>query len=332
MDTEGYRKYLTDREQPVPQEKIGPAIEMVKRFEKFIGKSERTLESAIGDDVREFSKILIEEKANTYDNYVALSRYGYFVKNYDLYLAILELLDGAEVMVVLRERLGEVVGEEKRDEVFKDIESPLGLPSAEKPKITKEVMDRMEKLLAPEDCKKALVGTAHGLPKDWYKQEREKFLKAKDIDEYLANKRAEIIANLEEHRDQGKLFYNQMITDDVVEFIKSRPDVMSGMRDGDKIIHTKIPYMTQEYLDEKDERKKRYYACHCAWAREAIMSAELEVPSSFCNCSGGFTVKPWEKALDQPLEVEIVKSVLKGDMECTFAIQLPKNVVDKVER
>jgi hypothetical protein len=106
---------------------------------------------------------------------------------------------------------------------------------------------------------------------------------------------------------------------------------MSGMREGDKIIHTKIPYMTQEYLDEKDERKKRYYACHCAWARETIMSDELEVPASFCNCSGGFTVQPWEMALDQPLEVEMVKSVLKGDMECTFAIQLPKDVADKVE-
>jgi hypothetical protein len=331
LDKEGYRKYLTDRAEPIPEEKIGPAIEMVERFEKFIGKSDRTLEAAIADDVEEFSKILIGEKANTYDNYVALSRYGYFIQNLDLYLAILELLDGAEVMDVLRERLGEVVGEEKCDEVFKDIESPLGLPSTEKPRITKEVMDRMEKILAPEDCKKALVGTAHGIPKEWYKQEREKFLKAKDIDEYLASKRAEIIANLEEHRDQGKLFYNQMITDEVLEFIKGRPDIMSGMRDGDKIIHTKIPYMTQEYLDEKDERKKRYYACHCAWARETIMNDELEVPASFCNCSGGFTVQPWEMALDQPLEVEMVKSVLKGDMECTFSIQLPKEVVDKVE-
>ena len=332
MDKDGYRKYLTDRAEPIPEEKIGPAISMVERFEKYIGKSGRELESATGGDLREFSRILIDENANTYDNYLALSRYGYFIQNLDLYLAVLELIDGAEVMNVLRERLVEIVGKEKSDEVFKDIDNPLGLPSREKPKVTKAVMDRMREIIAPDDCKRALIATAHGLPKDWYKQEREKFLKAKDIDEYLANKRADIISNLEKHRDEGRLFFNQMITDDVVEFVKSRQDVMSGMRDGDKIIHTKIPYMTQEYLDETDEKKKRYYACHCAWAREAIMSDELEISPAFCNCSGGFTVRPWEAALDQPLEVEMLKSVLKGDLECTFAIQLPKDVVEKVKR
>ncbi|MFX1367239.1 MAG: hypothetical protein ACFFAY_01385 [Promethearchaeota archaeon] len=331
MDKDGYRKYLTDRAEPIPEEKIGPAISMVERFEEYVGKFERTLETATAMDLREFSGILIDEKRNTYDNYVALSRYGYFIQNLDLYLAVLELIDGAEVMNVLRERLAEIVGEEKSNEIFKDINNPLGLPSQEKPKVTKAVMDKMKEIIAPEECKRALIETAHGLPKDWYKQEQEKFLKARDIDQYLANKRANIISDLEKHRDEGRLFYNQMITDEVVEFVKSRPDVMSGMRDDDKIIHTKIPYMTQEYLDEKDERKKRYYACHCAWAREAIMSDELEVSPAFCNCSGGFTVRPWEAALDQPLEVEMLRSVLKGDMECTFAIQLPKDVVEKVQ-
>jgi hypothetical protein len=331
LDREGYRRYLTDREQPIPEEKIGPAIEMVERFEEFIKKTKKTLETATSSEVNKFSKILIGEELNTYDSYVALSRYGYFVKNLDLYLAVLELIDGAEVMDVLRERLGETAGETKRDEVFEGIDAPLGLPSAEKPQITKAVLDRMKALVDPEDCKKALVGTAHGIPKEWYKQEREKFLAAKDIDEYIVKKRENAIAELEKHRDEGTLFYNQEITNEVVEFVKSRPDMLSGMRDGDKIVHTKIPYLTKAYLDETDERKKRYYACHCAWARETIMDDELDVPSSFCYCSGGFTKQPWEVALDQSLEVNMVKSVLKGDIECTFTIPLPKEVVDKVE-
>ena len=331
MDREGYRKYLTDREQPLPEEKIGQAIQMVERFEEFIRMSKKTLETATAAEVSMFSKILIEEKLNTYDNYVALSRYGYFLGNMDLYLAVLELLDGAEVMDVLRERLGEAVGEAKRDEVFEGIEAPLGMPSTEKPKVTRAVLNRMKKLVDPEDCRKALVGTAHGIPKEWYKQEREKFLAAKDIDEYIVKKRENAIAELEKHRDEGTLFYNQEITDEVVEFVKSRPDMLSGMRDGDRIVHTKIPYLTKEYLAETDERKKRYYACHCAWARETIMDDEIDIPSTFCYCSGGFTKQPWEVALDQSLEVKMVKSVLKGDVECTFTIPLPKEVVDKVE-
>lgn len=331
MDKEGYRTYLTDREQPVPEEKIGPAIAMVERFEEFLKESKRNLQTATSLEVNKFSKILIEEGINTYDNYVALSRYGFFGKNMNLYLAVLELIDGAEVMDVLRERLGEAAGESKRDAVFEGIDAPLGLPSAEKPKVTKEVLERMKKLVNPEECKSALVGTAHGIPKEWYKREREKFLAAKNIDDYIAKKRESAIADLEKHRDEGTLFFNQEITDEVVDFVKSRPDMLSGMREGDKIVHTKIPYLTKEYLTETDDRKKRYYACHCAWARETILDDTIDVPSSFCYCSGGFTKQPWEVALDQSLDVKMVKSVLKGDMECTFTISLPKEVVDKVE-
>jgi predicted hydrocarbon binding protein len=71
---------------------------------------------------------------------------------------------------------------------------------------------------------------------------------------------------------------------------------------------------------------KRYYACHCAWARESILSDDVDVSADFCHCSGGFTKQPWEAALDQPLEYEMVKSVLKGDDECSFVIQLPEDV------
>ena len=56
------------------------------------------------------------------------------------------------------------------------------------------------------------------------------------------------------------------------------------------------------------------------------MSEEVDVSADFCHCSGGFTKQPWEAALDQPLEYEMVKSVLQGDMECSFVIKLPEDV------
>ncbi|MFW9798531.1 MAG: hypothetical protein ACFFE2_15945, partial [Candidatus Thorarchaeota archaeon] len=218
-------------------------------------------------------------------------------------------------------------GEEIRDKILpKEDLPPLGIPDTEKMKVTQDILQKMEKVLDPSDCKSILADVAHGLPRDFRKGEREKYLKAGSVDAYLKQKREDAIAELEKHRDEGTLFYNQYISDEVVEFVKSRPDVLSGERRGNTIYHTKIPFMVQEYLETKDERMKRYYACHCAWARESILSDDVDVSVNFCHCSGGFTKMPWEAALDQPLEYEMVKSVLKGDDECSFVIYLPEGV------
>jgi len=327
MDKEGFRKYLTDREQPVPEEQIVANTEMVERFEEFLKPLGKTLETAGEEEFEKFSAILVKEGTNTYLDYAGISRYAFFVKNMDLYLPVLGIFDGGEVMNVLRERLGEHAGEEIRDKILpeKDL-PPLGMPDKEKILVTRKIVKKMEKTLDPAVCKKILADVAHGLPRDFRKGEREKFLEAGSIDEYLKQKRANANAELETHRDDGSLFYNQYISAEVVNYVKSRPDVLSGERRGNTIYHTKIPFMVQEYLEEKGDRKKRYYACHCAWARESILNDEVDVSDSFCHCSGGFTKMPWEAALDQPLEYDMVKSVLTGDDECSFVIHLPEGV------
>ena len=118
MDEKGFRKYLTDRDQPVPEEEIVENIKMVGRFEEFLKQSEKTLKTASDEEFTRFSKVLIEEESNTYLNYAALSRYAFFIKNMDLFLLVLAIFDGGEVMNVLHERLGEHVGDEKRDEIL----------------------------------------------------------------------------------------------------------------------------------------------------------------------------------------------------------------------
>ena len=327
MDEEGFRKYLTDRDQPIPEEEIIENTKIVEKFEQFLKQFGKTLETATAEEFERFSEVLIVEEANTYLNFAAISRYAYFVKNWDLYLPVLGIFDGSEVMNVLRERLGEHASEEVRDKILPEEDlPPLGMPDKEKILVTREIVKKMEKTLDPAVCKKILAAVAHGLPRDFRKGEREKFLDAGSIDEYLKRKRENALAELEKHRDDGSLFYNQYISAEVVDFVKSRPDVLSGERRGNTIYHTKIPFMVQKYLDEKDERMKRYFACHCAWARESILNDDVDVSDSFCHCSGGFTKMPWEAALDQSLEYDMAKSVLKGDDECSFIIYLPEGV------
>jgi hypothetical protein len=328
LDKEGYRRYLTDRDQPIPEEEIVESTKMVEKFEAFLKQFDKTLETASSTEAHKFSKVLIEEGVNSWTSYTALTRYGYFIKNMDLYLAVFELLDGAEVMDVLYDRLGEYVGDDIRDEILsKETLPPFGLPSSEKVDVTRDVMAKMEKLLDPETYKKTLAAVAHGLPKDFRKGEREKYLNSEDIDDYLKKKRESVMEVMQKHRDEDTLFFGQEINDEILEFLKNRPDVLVGERRGNTIYHTKIPYMAKKYLEETDERMKRFYACHCAWARESIKTGEEGISPTFCYCSAGFTKMPWEAALDQPLETEMVKSALKGDLECSFIIHLPKKVV-----
>jgi hypothetical protein len=136
-------------------------------------------------------------------------------------------------------------------------------------------------------------------------------------------KRDEFLNQLEHIKDEGGLFFSQEITDEVIEFVRSDPEISQGVRQGNTLYVTKIPYMAKEYLAETDPDRKRYYYCHCPWARESLRQSEGPVSARFCQCSAGFHKKPWEVIFGRRLEVDVLESVLKGDLRCRFAIHLP---------
>ncbi len=99
-----------------------------------------------------------------------------------------------------------------------------------------------------------------------------------------------------------------------------------GVREGSLLYITKIPYNTKQYLAESDPTLKRFYACHCPWARQAIKNGNIHLNAVFCNCSGGFSKKPWEVIFGQTLKVDLLESALKGDSRCRFAVHLPEKM------
>jgi hypothetical protein len=323
MDREGFRQLLRERE--VPEDQIEQQVALAERFETCAG------EPPTPDDARAFSAVLVDEGLNTWDNFVVLVRYGHFTKNDPVYVAVLELLDGSEALEGLYEKLGQAVGEEKRDEVFAGIELPqLGTLSSEKPKITQAVMERMERLIDPETCQQVLSGSLRHLEDAWYVEERTKYAESGGIDAYLERKGQDLIAQLEKLRDEGGLYWTQPVTDEVIDFVERHPEIRQGVRDGNVLYEVKIPYMTLEYLAETDERLKRYYYCHCPWVRESLKAGDVSVSPTFCLCSAGFHKKSWEVIFEQPLQAEIVETVLKGDPWCKIAIHLPKETLTGV--
>jgi hypothetical protein len=319
MDQEGFRCFL--RERQLSEEMVEQHISMAERFAGCAS------EPPTSEDIRAFSELLVEEKLNTYDNYLALARYGRFARNDAVYVAVVELLDGSEALESLHEKLGQTLGEQKRDEIFAGIElPPLGTPSSKKPALTQAVIERLERMVDPATCQEILSGGLRYLDDEWYLGAKTTYQECGSIDAYLARKGDEFIAELEQIRNEGGLYFTQEITDEVIEFIQSHPEIRQGVREGNILYEAKIPYMAKDYLTTTDKHLKRYYYCHCPWVRESLWSDDVQVSPTFCNCSAGFHKKSWEVIFDQPLRAEVVETVLQGDPWCKFAIHLPENV------
>ncbi|MBU7037423.1 MAG: hypothetical protein HXS52_05800 [Theionarchaea archaeon] len=330
MDEKKFRMFMEKNN--VEKETIERSIALVKEFDGFLKQKGTTVDRASGKDFYEYSNHLVDQGENTLEAYLSILRYG-LVANPDLYLAAMEVLDGREVMENLSRRLIEEFGDDIRNKVFEGISlPPLGIPPDKKPEYTKKLLPRLEKVLGVERCCQFLNQGLRDRYEQWRKPDRERFLKSKNIDEFLKTKRSAYLQELEKHFKDGTFYFTQRITAPVLDFIANDPYIEGGVRKGDVLIVRKIPCMADEYLRETDEQKRRYYYCHCPWVREALVKSPQPVSPIFCNCSAGYYRAYWEIVLDQPIEVKVLKSVLSGDLVCEFAVHLPADVVEAAEK
>jgi hypothetical protein len=321
MDKQGFQEMLKTRN--LNEAQIKASIAIAERFEQYLSDKELTEGNAWA-----FSMELIKEGQNTRENYLALARYCLFIKNTDMYVAILELVDGGEVGENLYRKIGEFFGEELREEVFAGIGvAPYGTPTPNKPAYIHPVIERLESKVGEQDCKDFLSACLRDLPDEGFLAEREEYNQAQNIDEFLIKRKQAFLAELEACKNEQRLFFAQEITDEVLDFVRSIPDMGGGVRVGDIIYETKIPYMTKKFLAEKDPALRGFYGCHCPWARYALINDNVKLKDTFCNCSAGFHKKAFEVIFGQKLKVDVLKSILKGDDCCRFAIHLPKELV-----
>ncbi|MBU6996557.1 MAG: hypothetical protein HXS41_06175 [Theionarchaea archaeon] len=330
MDEKKFRVFMEKNN--ADEKTIERSIALIKEFDGFLKERGTTVDRASAKDFYRYSAHLVEQGKNTLETYLSILRYGIFA-NSALYVAAMEVLDGREVMENLSRRLTDEFGEDMRTRIFEEISLPqLGISPDEKPEYTKKILPRLERALGVERCRQFLNKGLRDRYEQWRKPDREKFLKSKNIDEFLKNKRSEYIQELEKHFEEGSLYFTQEITGPVLEFIKNDPYIEGGVRKGDVLIVRKVPHMAKEYLRETDEQKKRYYYCHCPWVKDALLKSSQPVSPVFCNCSAGYYRAYWEIVLDQPIEVDVTKSILSGDLICEFAVHLPREVVEAAEK
>lgn len=320
MDKQGFTDFLVGRKQT--PEQIEAAMQMVERFFDFQSKHQQLTTT---EQVWQFSKELINTAENSYESYLALGRYGLFAKDDTLFVPILELLDGEESMDNLHKKLGELYDEAVQAEIFQDFGvPPLGTPTNEKPKYTTAVIKRLTEKFGEEGCKDLIKDSLRTLPDEGYLDAKKLFQESTSVNDYLDKEGERFLNHLESLMKEDKLFFAQRITPDVLSYLKEHPEIYRGEWDGSIVYETKIPFLTEQYIQEQDPEKRRYYYCHCPWARESLIRDDITVPESFCNCSAGFHKKKWEVIFGQPLKTEVLESILKGDERCRFAIHLPE--------
>ncbi|MCP4543696.1 MAG: hypothetical protein GY832_41815 [Chloroflexi bacterium] len=195
--------------------------------------------------------------------------------------------------------LGRVLGQDARQDVMQGSDA-LTLESTveERFQWVKGAMERLNNLADIGQKCDIVSNCAHVFPKDQ-------------------------IAKLEAVYEDTRAKTNDFLTavDAVIEFMDQDPGWGERpLREGAVIYSTKAPRNPQGYENAKDEAEKKKAYCFCPLVRNHL---ERGMSPTFCYCGGGWYRQQWEGAIGEPVQIEIVQSIVKGDDVCQFAIHLP---------
>jgi predicted hydrocarbon binding protein len=212
--------------------------------------------------------------------------------------------------------LEERVGQEIREKVMAGSEG-LSSDSSRQQVIdwSWRAMEQLDALVDLKERKQIMTGCACRYPRSSLREIRERYAATGNVD--LAHRMLQA---------QFESFLRDSLGLDagMIEEIVRRGWGSAGVRQGDTIVATKIPksgYLL-EYMKETDPEKKRQYYCHCPRIREVLKRSET-LSATYCYCGAGFYQGIWKEIIQQPVEVEVLESVLQGDAVCKVAVHLP---------
>jgi len=219
----------------------------------------------------------------------------------------------------LSDCLDKIAGQKIRKKVMKGHEK-ITASSSQRNIIdwTQAAMERLDGLVDQDKRIEIMTGCACQYPESELYEIRKAYEESQDIDLALRMLQENFLSFL---KDTLRLDH------ELIQDIAQRGWGLAGVKEGDTIIATKIPKSGNlvEYMKEKDPEKKRALYCHCPRIRGTIES-KAKISPTYCYCGAGFYKGVWEYILQQPVKVEVLESVLKGDDVCRIAIHLPDEV------
>jgi len=107
----------------------------------------------------------------------------------------------------------------------------------------------------------------------------------------------------------------EMYTDD---FWYEKP-----VRRGNVLYMRKNPYDPEGYEKAATPAAQRRAYCHCPFVHPYLDEIPSRLSPTFCYCGAGWYRRLWEGILDQPVKIEHVETLLRGNDQCTLTITLP---------
>lgn len=275
------------------------------------------------DQLDEFISLNIKNTTNTLEKLLALARYFYLEEFQEQYVHMTQYFGVLDVIENIQDRIKTYASEESANKIFGDLKMyDLGTSPKDITKFTEKLINNIESHLSCTQIGKCLAGNNHNVSKDNFLREKEIYERSLSLDDYLADLHDRKVQELELHLKENRVWFEQIITQDVVDYVKENQEILSAVRVNDKLYITKIPYDTNAYLQSKTIKEKAYYACHCPFARESTLQDDVSISPNWCYCSGGFQKYMFDVIFEKDLEVKVLKTALGNDGICQFEIDI----------
>jgi effector-binding domain-containing protein len=112
--------------------------------------------------------------------------------------------------------------------------------------------------------------------------------------------------------------------DDVLREMYQDPDWYEDpVRKGNQLHMRKIPFDAEAYEKATTPVERRQAYCHCAFVRPYLTESPAKISPTFCWCGAGWYRRLWEGILGQPISIEHVETLVRGNDCCTLVITLP---------
>jgi len=128
----------------------------------------------------------------------------------------------------------------------------------------------------------------------------------------------------QERIDHLRLINKQGVFDDILhEMYRDHFWYEKPVRRGNVLCMRKNPFNPEGYENATTPVERRKAYCHCSFVHPFLDEIPAKLSPTFCFCGAGWYRRLWDGILGQPVKIEHVETLLKGNDQCTLTITLP---------